>query len=70
MFGVPRVWEKLHAGVMGALAADPEKAAQFNGAVEAAKPLVEAIDWGDGHRGADRHLRVPGRRRLRQRAGA
>ena len=46
MFGVPRVWEKLHAGVMGALAADPEKAAQFNGAVEAAKPLVDAIDWG------------------------
>ncbi len=46
MFGVPRVWEKFHAGVMGALAADPEKAAQFNGAVDAARPLVEAIDWG------------------------
>jgi long-chain acyl-CoA synthetase len=46
MFGVPRVWEKLHAGVMGALAADPEKKAQFEGAVQAAKPLVEAIDWG------------------------
>ncbi len=46
MFGVPRVWEKLYGGVMGALGADPEKAARFNGAVEAAKPLVEAIDWG------------------------
>jgi long-chain acyl-CoA synthetase len=45
MFGVPRVWEKLHAGVMGSLAADPEKEAKFSGAVEAAKPLVEAIDW-------------------------
>ncbi|MET1050569.1 MAG: AMP-binding protein [Acidimicrobiales bacterium] len=46
MFGVPRVWEKLYGGVMGSLGADPEKAAQFNGAVEAAKPLVDAIDWG------------------------
>jgi long-chain acyl-CoA synthetase len=46
MFGVPRVWEKLYGGVMAALAADSEKAARFNGAVEAAKPLVEAIDWG------------------------
>ena len=46
MFGVPRVWEKLYAGVMGALAADPAKKAQFDGAVEAAKPLVDAIDWG------------------------
>jgi len=45
MFGVPRVWEKLYAGVMGALAADPEKKAQFEGAVAAAKPLVEALDW-------------------------
>jgi long-chain acyl-CoA synthetase len=46
MFGVPRVWEKLYAGVMGALAADPAKKAQFDGAVEAAKPLVDAMDWG------------------------
>ena len=69
MFGVPRVWEKLYGGVMGALGADPEKAAQFNGAVEAAKPLVDAIDWGTATRGADRHLRGHGRRGLRQRAG-
>ena len=46
MFGVPRVWEKFHAGVMGALAADPEKKAQFDDGVEAAKPIVEAMDWG------------------------
>jgi long-chain acyl-CoA synthetase len=46
MFGVPRVWEKLYGGVMGALGADPEKAAPSNGAVEAAKPLVDAIHWG------------------------
>ncbi len=46
MFGVPRVWEKIHAGVMGALAADPDKARQFDEAVEAAKPIVDAIDWG------------------------
>ena len=46
MFGVPRVWEKIHAGVVGALAADPEKAKQFDDAVEAAKPIVDAIAWG------------------------
>jgi long-chain acyl-CoA synthetase len=45
-FGVPRVWEKIHAGVTAALAADPEKERPFNEAVEAAMPLVEKIDWG------------------------
>ncbi len=45
MFGVPRVWEKIHAGVMGALAGDPEKARQFDEAVEAAKPIVDAMAW-------------------------
>jgi long-chain acyl-CoA synthetase len=44
-FGVPRVWEKLHAGVQAALGADPEKAASFASAVDAASPLVEAADW-------------------------
>jgi long-chain acyl-CoA synthetase len=29
IFGVPRVWEKVHAGVNAALAADPEKQARF-----------------------------------------
>ena len=48
MFGVPRVWEKIHAGVMGALAADPEKGQQFDEAVAAAKPIVAArMDWGE-----------------------
>ena len=37
--GVPRVWEKVHAAVAGALAADPEKEKSFNEAVEAALPL-------------------------------
>ena len=51
MFGVPRVWEKIHAGVVGALAADPEKAKQFDEAVEAAKPDRPAHGVGRGHRG-------------------
>jgi long-chain acyl-CoA synthetase len=45
-FGVPRVFEKIHAGVTAALAADPEKAKQFNDAIEAAGPIVEARTWG------------------------
>ncbi len=46
MFGVPRVWEKIHGGVSAALAADPEKKQQFDDGVAAAIPMVEAIDWG------------------------
>jgi long-chain acyl-CoA synthetase len=46
-FGVPRVFEKIYAGVNAALAADPEKAKQFDDAVEAAKPIVEARTWGE-----------------------
>ena len=46
MFGVPRVWEKIYAGVTAALAGDPEKAQKFDEAVEAARPIVEKIDWG------------------------
>lgn len=41
MFGVPRVWEKIHAGVQAALAADPDKKRQFDDAVRAAVPIVE-----------------------------
>ena len=41
MFGVPRVWEKIHAGVQAALAADPEAKQRFDEAVEAAAPIVE-----------------------------
>lgn len=46
IFGVPRVWEKVHAGVNAALAADPEKKKQLDDAVAAAIPIVEAMDWG------------------------
>ena len=45
-FGVPRVWEKLYAGVTAALAADPEKAEKFNEAVAAATPIREKMTWG------------------------
>ncbi|MFL6205391.1 MAG: AMP-dependent synthetase/ligase [Acidimicrobiales bacterium] len=41
MFGVPRVWEKIHAGVQAALGADPEKKAKFDEAVAAAIPISE-----------------------------
>ena len=39
MFGVPRVWEKIYAGVQGALAADADRKAKFDEAVAAAIPL-------------------------------
>jgi long-chain acyl-CoA synthetase len=41
MFGVPRVWEKIYAGVQAALSADPEKKAKFDEAVAAAIPISE-----------------------------
>jgi long-chain acyl-CoA synthetase len=41
MFGVPRVWEKIHAGVQAALAADAEAKAKFDEAVAAAEPIAE-----------------------------
>ena len=44
--GVPRVWEKLYAGVNAALAGDPEKSKAFNEAVEAAVPIVEKMTRG------------------------
>ena len=45
MFGVPRVWEKVYAGVNAALAADAEKRQKFDEAVEAAKPISIARAW-------------------------
>ncbi len=46
VFGVPRVWEKVHAGINAAAAADPEKAKALNEAVEAALPMMEALERG------------------------
>jgi len=40
-FGVPRVWEKLYAGVQAALAADPDRKQRFDEAVAAAIPIAE-----------------------------
>ncbi|MDQ1372841.1 MAG: long-chain acyl-CoA synthetase, partial [Actinomycetota bacterium] len=46
-FGVPRVWEKMYSGVNAALAADEEKAKQFNEAVEAATRIDEVRRRGE-----------------------
>ncbi len=46
MIGVPRVWEKIYAGVNAALAANPEKAKPFAEAVEAAIPIMEKMTRG------------------------
>ncbi len=42
MFGVPRVYERIYAGVNAVLAADPEKAQQFNDGVAAAIEIDRA----------------------------
>ncbi|MCU1453803.1 MAG: AMP-binding enzyme [Acidimicrobiales bacterium] len=47
MFGVPRVWEKLQAGVVAAIHADPEKGGQFDQAVAAAEPIALRRSWGE-----------------------
>ncbi len=46
VFGVPRVWEKIHAGVMAVVGADPVRAKQFADGIEAAKPIAAARAWG------------------------
>ncbi len=46
MFGVPRVWEKIHAGVQAALAGDPEKKKAVEDGVAAAAPIAEKMTWG------------------------
>jgi long-chain acyl-CoA synthetase len=46
MFGVPRVWEKIYAGVQAALAADPDRKQSFDEAVAAAIPIVERRTMG------------------------
>lgn len=45
IFGVPRVWEKIHAAVQAALAADPEKERQFAEAIATAEPIAEKMAW-------------------------
>lgn len=47
MFGVPRVYEKIHAGVIAKLAANPEQFAQFNEGVAAAEPIALRRAWGE-----------------------
>ncbi|MCP5030064.1 MAG: long-chain fatty acid--CoA ligase [Actinomycetia bacterium] len=46
LVGVPRVWEKIYAGVNAVLAADPDKQGPFNDAVATAIPIQEAKSWG------------------------
>lgn len=46
MFGVPRVWEKVNAGVMAVLDADPEKSQKFAEAIEAGAPIRERMTAG------------------------
>ena len=46
-FGVPRVWEKIYAGVQAALSADPEKKQKFDEAVAASTPIVQKRDRGE-----------------------
>jgi len=46
VFGVPRVFEKVYAGVMAVLSADEEKLQKFNEAVAAAQPIEEKMTWG------------------------
>jgi long-chain acyl-CoA synthetase len=46
LFGVPRVWEKVRAGVLAALAADPEKQKAVDEAVAVAGPIRERMTFG------------------------
>jgi long-chain acyl-CoA synthetase len=45
-FGVPRVFEKLHAGVNAVMSADSVKAERFAGAIQTAVPMRRAVAWG------------------------
>ncbi|MEO6988630.1 MAG: AMP-dependent synthetase/ligase [Aquihabitans sp.] len=46
LFGVPRVFEKMYAGVTAAIAADPENEKKFNEAVEASREIAIRRSWG------------------------
>ena len=72
VFGVPRVWEKMHAGVTAAMAADPERAAQFEQGIELAKPIARARAWGEATEEQDQTwqlLQDSGFRQLRETIG-
>ena len=47
LFGVPRVWEKVYAGVNAVLAGDPERKAKFDDAIATAIPIVAKKAWGE-----------------------
>ena len=68
IFGVPRVWEKIHSGVNAALAADPEKQQRFAEGLAAGARDQGRRAGRHGHQGAARHVGVPRRRRLLDRA--
>ena len=46
MFGVPRVFEKIYAGVMAVVGADPEKAKSFEEAIAASRDIALRRSWG------------------------
>jgi long-chain acyl-CoA synthetase len=72
VFGVPRVWEKLAAGVQAALHRDPERARQFDEGMEVAKPIAHAIAWGtatDEQRATWDFLQDAGFRAVRETVG-
>lgn len=47
LFGVPRVWEKIRAGILAAVAGQtPEQAEAFPKAIEAASRIAQARSWG------------------------
>jgi long-subunit acyl-CoA synthetase (AMP-forming) len=72
LFGVPRVWEKIRARVLAAVAADPERAAKLDAAIEAAKPIALARNWGtatDEQNAAWDRLQEAGLRTVRELVG-
>ena len=46
LFGVPRVWEKIHAGISAVLAGDPDRKQKFDDGIAAAVPIAINRSWG------------------------
>ena len=46
LFGVPRVWEKMNAGVMAFINSDADRAKAFAEALEASTPIAMRRSWG------------------------